>query len=101
MYEKGKHNISKPMGSSSKNIFIALSADIIKLQRSSASTLAAYMQAVQQEGEIMPQNSRWHHMINLRAATNGIETTKQYKESMIGRVGSLRKSTRLTNCHPD
>lgn len=83
MHGKCKHNISKPMGSSSKNIFIALSADIIKLQRSPVSTLAAYTQALQQEGEIMPPNSRWHHMIKLRAATNGTETTKQYKESMI------------------
>jgi hypothetical protein len=80
--------------------FIALSAFIKKLKRSHNSNLTAHLKALEQKETNTPQESRHQKIIKLRAEINKMKT-KQYKESMKEKVGSLRKSARYTNPYPN
>ena len=45
--------------------------------------------------------SRQQEIIKLRAEINKVETNKKYKASVKQRIGSLRKSVRMTNPYPN
>ena len=52
-----------------------------------------HLKTLEQKEANSPKRTRQQEIIKLRAKINKIET-KQYKESMRQRVGSLRKSTK-------
>ena len=81
--------------------FIALSAQLKKMEKAHIGDLAAHLKAQEKKEADSPRRSRKLQIIKLRAEINKIETQRQSKESVKQKAGPWRKSTRLTNHYPN
>ena len=78
--------------------FIALSAQLKKTEKAYIGDLTAHLKALEKKEADSPRRSRRLEISKLRSEINKIETQKKIqKKSTKQKVGSWRKSTRLTN----